>query len=166
MVRRSVGLPDLPFAVSSVILSFRRVSMPEKCRVGVCGFDPMLVRGYVKTGFRALWWHLPDEIWEAERPLRGKTVSGKLLAVYNGDGVKTHEPNEHFEWNVSKESGLAVVIPPEAITKYELTEFHFVELIIEKVGGKDVWPGEERMSVKFWPAEKMKLSYKLAYIAP
>jgi hypothetical protein len=140
--------------------------MPEKCRVIVCGFDPMLVRGYVKTGYRALWWHLPDEIWEVNRPLRGKTVSGKLLAVYGPDGKKTFEPNEHFEWNVAKESGLAVVIPGEAIVKYELTEFHFIELVVEKVGGKDVWPGEERMSAKYWPEDKMKLDYKLAYIAP
>ncbi len=140
--------------------------MPEKCRVIVCGFDPMLVRGYLKTGYRALWWHLPDEIWEANRPLRGKTVSGKLLAVYNSEGKKTFEPNDHFEWNVAKESGLAVVFPGEAIVKYELTEFHFVELLIEKVGGKDVCPGEERLSAKYWPEEKMKLDYKLAYIAP
>jgi len=140
--------------------------MPAKCRVVVCGFDPMLVRGYVKTGYRALWWHMPDEIWEEHRPLRGKTVSGKVLAVYNGDGAKTASPNEHYEWNTAKESGLAVVIPPEAIVKYQLTEFHFLELTIEHVGGRDVYPGEEKMSSKWWPEEKMKLDYKLAYVAP
>jgi hypothetical protein len=140
--------------------------MPEKCRVIVCGFDPMLVRGYVKTGYRALWWHISDELWEANRPLRGKTVSGKLLAVYNAEGTKSHEPNEHFEWNVSKESGLAVVIPSEAIVKYQLTEFHFLEMLIERVGGVEVHPGQEKMSSKYWPMEKMKLDYKLAYIAP
>jgi hypothetical protein len=139
--------------------------MPEKCRVIVCGFDPMLVKGYVKTGYRALWWHLSDEIWEANRPLRGKTVSGKLLAVYNADGEKTASPNEHFEWNTSKESGLAVVIPSEVIVKYQLTEFHFLELLVENVGGQPVFPGEERMSTKWWPEDKLKLDYKLAYQA-
>lgn len=124
----------------------------------------MLVRGYVKTGYRALWWHLPDEIWEAHRPVRGKTVSGKLLAVYGPDGAKTASLDEHFEWNTSKESGLAVVIPSEAIVKYQLTEFHFVEILIAKVGGKDVYPGEEVMSSKWWPEEKLKLDYKLAYV--
>ena len=140
--------------------------MPEKCRVGVCGFDPMLVKGYVKTGFRALWWHLSDELWEANRPLRGKTVSGQVLAVYNGDGKKTHEPNEHFEWNVSKESGLAVLVPSESIVKYELTEFHFLELLVEKVGTEEVYPGEVKMSSKWWPDERMNLEFKLNYIAP
>jgi len=139
--------------------------MPEKCRVIVCGFDPMLVKGYVKTGYRALWWHLSDEIWEASRPLRGKTVSGKLLAVYNPDGEKTASPNEHFEWNTAKESGLAVVIPSEVIVKYQLTEFHFLELLLENVGGQPVYPGEERMSTKWWPEDKLKLDYKLAYQA-
>ncbi len=140
--------------------------MPEKCRVGVCGFDPMLVKGYVKTGFRALWWHLSDEIFEEYQPKPGDTVSGVVLAVYNGDGEKTHEPNDPFEWNISKESGLAVVIPSEAIVKYELTEFHFLELQVNKVGTQEVWPGEDRMSSKWWPEEKMKLEFKLAYIAP
>lgn len=140
--------------------------MPAKCRVIVCGFDPMLVRGYLKTGYRALWWHLPDEIWEAHRPLRGKTVSGKMLAVYNGDAVKTASPNERYEWNTAKESGLAVVIPPEVIIKYRLTKFHFLELTIEHVGGKNVYPGTEKWSSKWWPEEKMKLEYKLAYVAP
>lgn len=140
--------------------------MPEKCRVGVCGFDPMLVRGYVKTGFRALWWHMSDELYEQFKPKRGDTVSGKLLAVYNGDGKKTHSPNEHFEWNVSKESGLVVLLPSDVIVKYELTEFHFLELIIEHIGGQAVYPGEERMSTKWWPEEKMKLGFKLNYVAP
>ncbi len=138
--------------------------MPAKCRVGVCGFDPMLVKGYVKTGFRALWWHLPDEIYEEYEVRPGDTVSGKLLAVYNGDGEKVAEPNEPFQWECSKESGLAVVLPSETITKYKLTEFHFIELLIEKVAGKEVYPGEERMSSKWWPEEKMKLPFKLNYI--
>jgi len=141
--------------------------MPEKCRVGVCGFDPMLVRGYVKTGYRALWWHISDEIYEEYNIKPGSTVKGKLLAVYNGDGgVKTAEPNEAFEWKASKESGLAVVLPPETIVKYELTECHFLELLVEKINDTDVYPGEEKMSTKFWPEEKMKLEFVLRYIAP
>ena len=50
--------------------------------------------------------------------------------------------------------------------KYELTEFHFLELIVETVGGKEVYPGEDRVSVKMWPEDKMKLHYTLDYIAP
>jgi len=141
--------------------------MPEKCRVGVCGFDPMLVRGYVKTGFRALWWHLSDEVYEQYKVKPGSTVKGKLLAVYSGDGgKKTASPNEPFEWKCAKESGLAVLFPPETIVKYELTECHFVELLVEKIDDKEVYPGKEQMSVKWWPEEKMKLAFVLKYIAP
>lgn len=139
--------------------------MPEKCRVGVCGFDPMLVRGYVKTGYRALWWYLPDELFADFKPSPGEKIMGKLLAVYNYKGEKTAEPKEPFEWETAKESGLAVVIPGEAITKYELTEFHFLELVIEKVAKKDVYPGEEKKR-KFWPEKKMKLEFHLDYMAP
>ena len=138
--------------------------MPEKCRVGVCGFDPVIVKGYVKTGERALWWHISDELQEEYKVKSGETVSGKLLAIYDGTGTKTATPNESFEWKVSKESGLAVLLPPEAITKYKLTAFHFLELLIEKVGDKPVYPGKEQMSSKWWPEERMKLDYKVAYI--
>jgi hypothetical protein len=138
--------------------------MPAKCRVGVCGFDPMLVRGYVKTGERALWWHLPDEIYEEFKVKSGDHVSGKILAVYDGEGKKTASPNEGFTWAASKESGLAVLLPPETITKHKLTEFHFLELLIESVGGKPVSPGKEAMSSKWWPEERMKLDYKVGYI--
>jgi hypothetical protein len=145
----------------------RRMSMPEKCRVGVCGFDPMLVRGYVKTGFRALWWHLSDEVYEQYKVKPGDTVKGKLLAVYNGDGgKKTASPNEPFEWKCSKESGLAVLLPPGTIIKYELTECHFLELRVEKINDQEVYPGKEQMSAKWWPEEKMKLGFVLKYIAP
>ncbi|MCK5318874.1 MAG: hypothetical protein KAJ55_13245, partial [Anaerolineales bacterium] len=82
--------------------------MPEKCRVGVCGFDPMLVKGYVKTGFRGLWWHISDEIYEDYSVKPNDKISGKLLKVYIGTtGEMTHEPNEDFEWKLSMESGLA-----------------------------------------------------------
>ncbi len=138
--------------------------MPEKCRLNVCGYDPMLVKGYVKTGERALWVHLSDELVEEYKPKPGDTVSGKILAVYDGEGKKTASPNEAFEWKVSKESALAVLIPPDAITKYKLTAFHFLELLVEKVAGKEVYPGQEKMSAKWWPDDKMKLEYKVAYI--
>jgi len=141
--------------------------MPEKCRVGVCGFDPMLVKGYVKTGFRGLWWHISDEIYEEYGVKPNDKISGKLLKVYIGTtGEMTHEPNEAFEWKLSMESGLAVLLPPEAIVKYELTEFHFLELIVDKINDQEVFPGEDKVSVKMWPEDKMKLHYTLDYIAP
>ena len=141
--------------------------MPEKCRVGVCGFDPMLVKGYVKTGFRGLWWHISDEIYEEYNVKPNDKISGKLLKVYIGTtGEMTHEPNEAFEWKLSMESGLAVLLPPEAIVKYELTEFHFLELVVNKINDQEVYPGEDKVSVKMWPEDKMKLHYTLDYIAP
>ncbi len=141
--------------------------MPEKCRVGVCGFDPMLVKGYVKTGFRGLWWHISDEIYEEYGVKPNDKISGKLLKVFTGKtGEMTHEPNETFEWKLSMESGLAVLLPPEAIVKYQLTEFHFLELIVEKINDKDVWPGKDQISTKMWPEDKMKLSFVLDFIAP
>jgi hypothetical protein len=138
--------------------------MAEKCRVGVCGYDPVLVKGYVKTGERALWWHLSDEVYEQYQVKPGDTVTGKILAVYDGTGTKTASPNEAFEWKCAKESGLAVLIPPAIITKFKLSAFHFLELLVEKVGGKDVYPGKEQMSLKWWPEERMKLDYKVPYI--
>ena len=139
--------------------------MPEISRVVVCGFDPMIVKGYVKTGERALWWHLSDEVYEQYKPKAGDAVAGKLLAVYGPDGKKAASPNEPFEWKCAKESGLAVLIPPDAITKYQLTEFNFLELEVDKVGGNAVYPGEQKQSLKFWPEERMKLDYKLGYIS-
>ncbi len=138
--------------------------MPEKCRVGVCGYDPVLVKGYVKTGDRCLWWHISDELYEEYKVKPGDTVSGKILAIYGPDGKKTASPNEAFEWKCAKESGLAVLLPPETITKHKLTAFNFLEILVEKVGGKDVYAGKEKMSVKWWPDEKMKLDYKVGYI--
>lgn len=155
--------------------------MPEKCRVGVCGFDPMLVRGYVKTGFRALWWYLPDELYADYDVKIADRVAGKLLAVYNGKGEKTWSNAEPFEWITSKETGYAVLLPPDAITKFELTEFHFIELQIDKIlrkeaGGPigrdqdefsevEVYPGEVKQR-KWWPDAKMKLKFILPYAAP
>ncbi len=139
--------------------------MPEKCRVVVCGFDPMIVKGYVKTGERALWWHVSDELYEEYKPKPGDTVSGKILAVYNAEGQKVASPNEPFEWRTAKESGLAVLLPPDIITKYQLTEFHFLDLVVERVGATPIYPGQEKQSSKWWPEEKMKLDYKVTYIA-
>jgi len=138
--------------------------MAEKCRVGVCGYDPVLVKGYLKTGDRALWWHVSDELYEDFKVKPGDTVSGKILAVYDGEGKKVASDHDPFEWKVANESGLAVLLPPDAITKYKLTAFHFLELFIEKVGDKAVYPGKEQMSSKWWPDEKMKLEYKVGYI--
>jgi hypothetical protein len=138
--------------------------MPEKCRVGVCGYDPMLVRGYLKTGERALWWHLSDELYEGFEVKPGTPVSGKILAVYDGEGKKIESPNHAFEWKTSRESGLAVLLPPDVISAFKLTEFHFLELLVEKVGDNAVHPGQEKMSSKWWPDDKMKLEYKVGYI--
>jgi hypothetical protein len=146
--------------------------MPAKCRVGVCGFDPMLVKGYCKTGFRALWWHIPDELYEEFKVKPNDKISGKLLKVWKGT-VKdepaplTHEPNEPFHWSFSKESGLAVLLPAEAIVKYELTEFHFIEVLIEKINDQPVAAGAEVDSTKMWPMDRMKnMPYVVDFIAP
>ncbi|HZE21318.1 MAG TPA: hypothetical protein VE082_04625, partial [Desulfobaccales bacterium] len=110
---------------------------------------------------------IPDELYEEFEVKPGGHIKGKLLKVYAGKtGQATHEPNEAFHWNFSKESGLAVLIPGEDITKYELTEFHFIEVLIEDINGKAVLPGEEKESTKMWPMDKMKLGYTADYIAP
>jgi hypothetical protein len=127
----------------------------------------MLVKGYVMTGFRGLWWHISDELFEEFNVQPNDKISGTLLKVYAGkDGKMTHEPKEPFEWQLSKESGLAVLLPPKVIVKYELTEMHFLELEITHINGKPVCPGEERMSVKWWPEEMMKLHFVLDFIPP
>jgi hypothetical protein len=129
----------------------------------------MLVKGYVKTGYRALWFYLPDELYEDFDVKIGDKIQGKLLAVINPKEERTAEPNEQFEWLASKETGYAVLIPAEAITKYELTEFHFVELELTHVVRGDqitsIYPGETKQR-KWWPDGKMKLSYFLPYAAP
>ena len=139
--------------------------MPEKCRVGVCGFDPMLVRGYVKTGFRALWWYLPDELFADFDVQIGDTIKGTLLKIINGKEETTATPNEPFEWVASKETGYAILLPTDLMTKYELTAFHFLELQINHINQKDVYPGETKQR-KWWPDGKMKLKFVLPYAAP
>ena len=140
--------------------------MPEKCRVVVCGFDPMLVKAYVAANARACWWHISDELYHEFAMKPGMKVAGKLLKIYSGkDGKECAAPNEAFEWDCAKETGLVVLFPSDVIKKHKLTEFHFVELLIEKIDGKDVYPGQEKMSKKWWPDNKLKLAYTLDYVA-
>jgi len=135
--------------------------MPEKCRVGICGFDPMLVKGYTALNMRAIWWHISDELYEEF----GMKVKGKLLKLYSGKtGKESSAPNEAFEWETAKETGLVVLIPADVVKKHQLTEFMFAELLIEKIDGKDVYPGKEVKSKKWWPDDKMKLDFTLDYI--
>ena len=139
--------------------------MPEKCRVVVCGFDPMLVKAYVAANARACWWHVSDELYDEFKMQPRMKVQGKLLKVYSGKtGQETSAPNEAFEWECSRESGLVVLLPSDVIRNYKLTEFHFLELMIDKIDGKDVYPGQEKKSKKWWPDDKLKLSYALDYI--
>ncbi len=141
--------------------------MPERYRVVLCGFDPMLVRGYVKTGARALWWYLSNETFDEYKPQPMQKVEVKVLAVYDWNGNKVAEPNERWEWRTSKESGYAVVVSSEAIVKYELTAWHYLELILERIGDRDIYPGEEK-AFKLWPFETMGKvhPYRLDYIPP
>jgi hypothetical protein len=143
--------------------------VPEKSRLIVCGYDPMLVRGYAATGARALWVYLPDQLFEDYKVQTGDKVRGKVQAVYNPDGEKTFEGEQAFKWTASAETGYAVNISPHDIVRYELTEFHFVELVFEAVerDGKaeEIYPGEEKQG-KWWPDDKLKLGYKLPYSAP
>ena len=139
--------------------------MPEKCRVVVCGFDPMLVKAYVAANARACWWHVSDELYDEFKMKPRMKVQGKLLKVYSGKtGKEAEAPNEPFEWECSRESGLVVLLPADVIKNHKLTEFHFIELQIDKIDGKDVYPGQEKISKKWWPDDKLKLGYALDYI--
>ena len=140
--------------------------MPEKCRVGICGFDPMLVKGYIAQNMRAIWWHISDELYEEFDMKPGMKVSGKLLKLYSGKtGEESSAPNEAFEWECAKETGLVVLIPADVVRAHKLTGFMFADLLIEKIDGKDVYPGKEKISKKMWPADMMKLDYSLDYVA-
>jgi hypothetical protein len=139
--------------------------MPEKCRVVVCGFDPMLVKAYAAANMRACWWHIPDALFEDFDMKPGMKVSGKLLKIYSGKtGAEEAAPNEGFEWETAKETGRVVLLPSDVIKKFKVTEFHFFEMLIEKIDGKDVAPGKEVQSKNWWPDDKMKLDYTLDYI--
>ena len=140
--------------------------MPEKCRVGVCGFDPMLVKAYAAANMRACRWHIPDALFEEFDMKPGMKVSGKLLKIYSGiTGAEETAPNEAFEWECAKETGRVVLLPSDFITKHKVTAFMFFEMNIEKIDGKDVAPGKEVQSKNWWPDDKMKLDYTLEYIA-
>ena len=99
----------------------------------------------------------------------GDKIQGTLLKVINAKEETTFTPNEKFEWLASKETGYAVLIPAEAIVKYELTEFHFIEVELTHLVQHDkvieLYPGETKVR-KWWPDGKMKLAYSLPYVAP
>ena len=96
----------------------------------------------------------------------GSKVSGVVQKIFIGTtGEEVAAPNEAFEWETAKETGLVVLLPSDFIVKYEITEFHFLEMLVEKIDGKDVYPGEEKISKKMWPEEMMNLDYTLDYVA-
>ena len=139
--------------------------MPELCRVGICGFDPMLVKGYIGQNMRAIWWHISDELYEEFDMKPGMKVTGKLHKIYDGKtGEESSAPNEAFEWETSKETGIVVLVPADVVHAHKLTAFMFADLQIDKIDGKDVYPGEQKISKKWWPDDKMKLDYVLDYI--
>ena len=78
---------------------------------------------------------------------RRETKSAYFYEMWFGDGA-----------------GAFTVGDTDVIAEYKLPECHFVEMLIDKIGGKDVYPGEEKMSEKFWPEEMMKLDFVLEYI--
>ena len=140
--------------------------MPEKMRVILCGYDPMLVRGYVKTGEEALWFYLPEELANDYNTKEGDVVKGTLEKVYEGkNGTLVAEPNEKFEWPISKFNRMAVVVPGDVITKYELTAWHFLELTVEAINDQEVYPRETKQR-KMWPEDRLKLHFTLDYVPP
>jgi len=95
----------------------------------------------------------------------GMKVSGKILKLYDGkDGQEFSAPNESFEWETAKETGIVVLIPAAVVHAHKLTAFMFADLQIDTIDGKDVYPGEEKISKKWWPDDKMKLDYVLDYL--
>jgi hypothetical protein len=115
---------------------------------------------------RAIWWHISDELYDEFDMKPGMKVSGKLLKLYSGvTGEEFAAPDEAFEWETSKETGLVVLIPAAVVSAHKLTAFMFADLLIEKIDGKDVYPGEEKISKKWWPDDKMKLDFTIDYIA-
>ena len=56
----------------------------------------MLVKGYVKTGYRALWFNLPDELFEDFEVKPGDKVQGKGLSVMTPNEVRPAEPNDQY----------------------------------------------------------------------
>jgi hypothetical protein len=108
---------------------------------------------------------MSDELYKEHNVQPRMKVHGTLNKIYSGKtGQEVEAPNEPFEWECSKETGLVVVIPSDVIRKHKLTEFHFLELTIDTIDHNDVYPGEEKISKKWWPDDKMKLGYSLDYI--
>jgi len=56
------------------------------------------------------------------------------------------------------------LVPAAVVHAHKLTAFMFADLQIDTIDGKDVYPGEEKISKKWWPDDKMKLDYVLDYI--
>ncbi len=130
----------------------------------------MIVRGYVRTGEQALWIYLPKELFEDFHLKPGDTVKATLHKVYDWTGTATASPEEKIEWKTSNNSGRSVLIPGEAIKKFSLTAWHYLELTVDKVvaGGKEqeVYPGKT-MQRTVWPEDKMKnptWKYSLKYV--
>ncbi len=142
--------------------------MPERMRVILCGYDPMLVRGYVRAkNEEALWFYLPKELYEDYGIKPGDKIRGRVEKIYAGStGEVVAEPGEEFEWETSKFTGMAVVVDHDFIAKYKLTAWHFLELTVEKIirdgEEKEVYPGETKER-RVWPQDRLKLSYTLPY---
>jgi len=143
--------------------------MPEKMRVVVCGYDPVLVKGYIKTkSEEALWFYLPKKFYEDYELAPRDIVKGVVEKIFLGSsGEVVATPSENFEWPTSRFTGMAVVIDVEFIRKYKLTAWHFIELTIESVIKKgkeiEVYPGKI-LTTKMWPTEKLQLHYSLSYV--
>ena len=143
--------------------------MAEKMRVVLCGYDPVLVRGYVRAkNEEALWFYLPKELYKDYGLKPGDKIKGTVEKIYAGStGEVIAEPNEDFEWNTSQFTGMAVVVDFDFIAKYKLTAWHFLEITVKSVvqdgEEKEVYPGEVKER-KIWPEDKLKLRYTLAYV--
>jgi hypothetical protein len=132
----------------------------------------MQVRGYLKSGERALWWYLPDELYADYQVQPGDRIKGTLKAIYNAKGEEVPVEDRDFTWPASKETGFAVLVPADFAIKYQLTAFHFLEMEIHSIIRADgnqpateVYRGEMKER-KVWPADKMKLNYSVAFMAP
>ncbi len=143
--------------------------MPEKMRVVLCGYDPMLVRGYVRAkNEEALWFYLPKELYEDYKLKPGDKVRLVIEKIYWGKtGEVVAEPNDEVVWPTSQFTGMAVVVDWDYIKKYKLTAWHFFELTVKSViqdgEEKEVYPGETKVR-KMWPEDKLKLRYTLDYV--
>ena len=60
---------------------------------------------------------------------------------------------------------MAVNLPSSVIAKHGLTEFHFLEMVIDKIAGQEIFPGKNE-SHKMWPEKEMKLAYSVKFMPP